>query len=147
MPHKDLTAREIYRRQHYMKNRQKYLDNAKAQRAQPGHKEHIEPIKRKSLMARYGITHEIYLEKLAAQGGGCAICGVKDISKYKVKYFDVDHNHTTGQVRGVLCRDCNVTTGVVENKWDKIQLILQYLDNWNAVEFDPKDKQVPVEER
>lgn len=134
MPHKDLTAREIYRRQHYMKNRQKYLANAKAQRAQPGHKEHIEPIKRKSLMARYGITHEIYLEKLAAQGGGCAICGTKDISKYKVKYFDVDHNHTTGQVRGVLCRDCNVTTGVVENKWGKIQLILQYLDNWNAVE-------------
>ena len=119
----------------------------KMMRERPGYDEYIEPIKRRSLLARYGITHDDYLAMLVKQEGKCAICGTDDLSKYKVKYFDVDHNHTTGQVRGLLCRDCNVTTGVVENKWDKIQLIRQYLAEWGAVEWDPKDKQVPVEER
>ena len=136
-----------YNRKKYRRYRDKCLDAARKRREQPGYADYIAPFQRKSLMARYGITHEVYLEKLAAQGGGCAICGTKDLSKYKVKYFDVDHNHTTGQVRGLLCRDCNVTTGVVENKWDKIQLIRQYIAEWNAVEFQPKEKQVPVEER
>ena len=135
------------RRQHYIRNREKYLEQARQRRGQPGYEQYMGPFRRKSLMARYGITHDDYLAMLAKQGGKCAICGTNNLSKYKVKYFDVDHNHTTGQVRGLLCRDCNVTTGVVENKWDKIQLIRQYIAEWNAVEFDPKDKQVPVEER
>ena len=147
MPHKDPAARAAYHYDHYRKNKERYLEQARARRARPGHEEYMAPFRRKCLLARYGITPEDYDATLAKQGGKCAICGTDNLSKYKVKYFDVDHNHTTGQVRGLLCRDCNVTTGVVENKWDKIQLIRQYIAEWNAVEFDPKEKQVPVEER
>lgn len=125
----------------------KTFEYRKMLRERHGYKEYIAPFRRKCLLARYGITPEDYDAMLAKQGGKCVICGTDDLSKYKVKYFDVDHNHTTGQVRGLLCRDCNVTAGVVENKWDKIQLIRQYLAEWNAVEYQPKTKQVDPEER
>ena len=60
---------------------------------------------RKSHLKRtYGLTVEEYDAMLAAQGGGCAICGRPpraDISLH------VDHDHNTGAVRGILCFRCN----------------------------------------
>lgn len=51
----------------------------------------------------YGITIEQYYAILDHQGGGCAICN----RKLKTKKYAVDHNHKTGEVRGLLCGPCN----------------------------------------
>ncbi len=56
------------------------------------------------LLANYGITHEDYLRILAEQGGGCAICGTPPP---KTRSLDVDHSHTEGTLRGLLCSRCN----------------------------------------
>lgn len=61
------------------------------------------------LMATYGITPEKYAELLEAQKGLCAICG-------KAKRLVVDHDHKTGEIRGLLCRICNGFLGLFENK-------------------------------
>jgi hypothetical protein len=56
------------------------------------------------LKRKYGLTIEQYDAMLAAQGGGCFICGRPprdDISLH------VDHDHSTGAVRGILCFCCN----------------------------------------
>ena len=56
------------------------------------------------LMRKYGMTIEQYDGMLEAQGGGCFICGRpprEDISLH------VDHDHSTGNVRGILCFCCN----------------------------------------
>jgi hypothetical protein len=56
------------------------------------------------LKRKFGITMEQYNAMLEAQGGGCFICGRpprEDISLH------VDHNHSTGKVRGILCFRCN----------------------------------------
>ena len=50
----------------------------------------------------YGLTQEEHDALLAAQGGVCAIC--KGGRSYNL---DVDHDHMTGMVRGLLCRRCN----------------------------------------
>jgi hypothetical protein len=50
-----------------------------------------------------GVTDEAYEALLAAQGGGCAICGAKP----KTRRLHVDHDHKTGKVRGLLCHRCN----------------------------------------
>lgn len=54
------------------------------------------------------MTIEDYDRMLAAQGGGCAICGRPprdDISLH------VDHDHETERIRGLLCFPCNNTLG------------------------------------
>ena len=56
------------------------------------------------LKRKFGMTIEQYDEMLAAQGGGCFICGRpprEDISLH------VDHDHATGAIRGILCFRCN----------------------------------------
>jgi hypothetical protein len=49
------------------------------------------------------ITHGEYDRLLALQGGGCAICGSPPVTRR----LDIDHNHRTGAIRGLLCARCN----------------------------------------
>lgn len=57
------------------------------------------------LKRTYGITTEQYDELLKKQNDSCAVCGRhKDSEK---KSLSVDHNHKTGEIRGLLCTMCN----------------------------------------
>lgn len=58
-----------------------------------------------ALKRKYGITMEDYNNYLDSQNGCCAICGKKE-SKCRTK-LNIDHNHKTGYIRGLLCRYCN----------------------------------------
>lgn len=51
--------------------------------------------------AQLGVSEEQYTAMLAAQGGACAIAGCNRTPK--TRRFHVDHDHATGQVRGLLC--------------------------------------------
>ena len=89
--------------------------------------EHYLQIERKSKFKKqYGITIEQYDEMLAAQGGGCAICSAKTPSN-RTKYFAVDHCHTTGKVRGLLCTKCNRGLGLFNDRTDLLKLATNYL--------------------
>jgi hypothetical protein len=56
----------------------------------------------------YGLAPGEYERLYAAQGGRCAIC---QTANGKTKRLAVDHNHTTGAVRGLLCGPCNQLVG------------------------------------
>ena len=58
---------------------------------------------------KYGISIQEYDELLAAQGGCCKICGT-DTPNGQGR-FVIDHNHTTGEIRGLLCSTCNTGLG------------------------------------
>lgn len=58
------------------------------------------------LLRTYGISLKQYDAMLDGQGGKCAIC-LATAPGARSKYFHVDHDHTTGQVRGLLCDACN----------------------------------------
>ena len=60
------------------------------------------------LKRKYGITLKDYSEMLEEQSGSCAICGTPEPENKK---FDVDHDHQTGDVRGLLCTSCNRMLG------------------------------------
>lgn len=83
-----------YKRKHYHANRDKYMTLERD----------------RQYRKRYGITLADYDAMLAAQGGGCAICGSKK-SGPKGFCFAVDHCHKTGAVRGLLCNKCNSNLG------------------------------------
>lgn len=64
------------------------------------------------LIRKYGVSLSDYDQMLAAQSGCCAICGATEESQHN-GVFHVDHCHSTGRVRGLLCRGCNHMLGVV----------------------------------
>ena len=78
----------------------------------------------------YGLTEEAYRKIHEAQGGVCAICKQPETRVFKggvVGLLSVDHDHATGQVRGLLCAYCNHRLGHIENgAW--LRAALDYLD-------------------
>jgi len=58
----------------------------------------------RAIEARYGITQAEYEALYLFQGGRCAICWR---ATGKSKRLSVDHDHKTGEVRGLLCSPCN----------------------------------------
>ena len=69
----------------------------------------------------YGLTIDTYEELLAAQGGVCAMCGQACSTGRRLA---VDHDHETGQVRGLLCYRCNRGLGVYETIKDSAERYL-----------------------
>ena len=70
--------------------------------------------RKSDLAKKYNLTHEQYETMLAAQGGGCAICGSTDPGP-RNKHMHIDHDHATGKVRGILCGPCNTAVERLES--------------------------------
>lgn len=72
----------------------------------------------------YGITPE-QVETLAlGQGGVCAACGEVPGNK---NGFHVDHDHSTGKIRGLLCHGCNLALGNLKDDPARISGLYEYL--------------------
>jgi hypothetical protein len=74
---------------------------------------------------RYGMAAGDYAAMLEAQGGRCAICRT-DTPGGKGT-FHVDHCHDSGNVRGLLCGDCNLGIGKFKHDANILTLAIQYL--------------------
>lgn len=83
--------------------------NEKQREARRGVPRNREAKRKHLLKQRYGLTPETYDALFASQGGRCAICS--EVPERPC----VDHNHETGQVRGILCHYCNIRLPAVEN--------------------------------
>ncbi len=80
-------------------------------------KERWEQHRRKSLLKkRYGLTPETHDLMFEKQKSLCAICGLpeKTIRNGKLLPLGVDHNHRTGELRGLLCQSCNRAIGLLK---------------------------------
>ena len=89
--------------------------------------EHPDKYRDTKLKHLYGITLEQFNEKLKEQGYKCANCRrtANVLRNGIVQNFVVDHRHSDGKVRGLLCHDCNKNVGVVEKHGDKINAYLK----------------------
>ncbi len=118
MRHKDPETLKAYMRDWRAKNREKTRAyNRDWRKANPT--KHASYVMEK----RYGITHEERDTLLARQGGVCAICGTSDPGAKRG--WHVDHCHSTGRVRGILCPNCNVGLG---NFRDQPHLLTRAID-------------------
>lgn len=70
---------------------------------------------------RYGITEEQYLDLFNKQNGKCAICLVQNVR-------DIDHCHSSGRIRGLLCNPCNVLLGLAKDNPEVLRLAADYLE-------------------
>ncbi len=94
-----------------------------------------EQSRKHNLKNLYGLTVAQYDDLLIAQGGKCALCPATDggrtgkDGKWQAGHFNVDHDHSDGHVRGLLCHKCNVRIGAHEGLMAESgeALVLDYL--------------------
>lgn len=77
------------------------------------------------LRKKFKITAEEYNNILSSQGSVCAICG-KDEQENK-RALSLDHCHSTGKIRGILCNKCNVGLGCFSDDTQKLLMAVEYL--------------------
>jgi predicted nucleic acid-binding Zn-ribbon protein len=75
------------------------------------------------VLRTYGLTPEAYRQLLESQGGACAICRKACATGRRLA---VDHDHGTGEIRGLLCAMCNRHLPIVETL---AREALEYLAN------------------
>ena len=78
------------------------------------------------IKTKYNMTQAVYDEMLERQSFLCGICGGTASPR---GHFDIDHDHSTGTVRGLLCRACNQGLGLILDDISIIGHLIQYLDN------------------
>jgi len=111
-----------YGKTYYAKNKEKritYFNNYK--------KCYPDKVKNTILKRTYGITVDQYNQMFTSQNGNCDICG-KNQAEFK-RALGVDHNHTTDQVRGLLCIHCNFVLGFAKESAINLKAGVNYLHN------------------
>jgi hypothetical protein len=105
----------------YNKNRDKY---------------DIQLSRSKHLKRTYGMAPEAYLVLFETQNGVCAACSrsetTNDPRTKQIKNLQVDHCHTTGKVRALLCQECNSALGLLHDDPARIRLLLRYAELHHA---------------
>ena len=102
----------------------------------------------------YGVHSRTWLlsvtyHLLEYQGGGCAICGVKEDQSYD--HMPVDHCSETGKVRGILCSHCNRGIGLFEHNTDMMNDAIEYMKNphaqdlWEYEEMPDSPPTLPID--
>lgn len=83
----------------------------------------------KLLKREYGLTLDEYDRLNIKQNGLCAICFKKETRPGKDVNLSVDHCHTTGRVRGLLCSSCNLALGQLGDDPARMLNMIAYLAN------------------
>lgn len=109
----------------HSKNKDKVAAYGKAYRI-----ENIEQVKlanrNSKLKKTFGITIEEFNKILESQNNVCAICHVEKSMGRGT--FHVDHDHSTGLIRGLLCSKCNLLLGKAKDSVEILQKAITYLN-------------------
>jgi hypothetical protein len=73
------------------------------------------------------VAHGTYARLFAEQQGKCAICSATKSGVTRASRFHIDHCHTTGKVRGLLCAHCNRLLGSAYDKVEILESAIRYL--------------------
>lgn len=91
------------------------------------------------LKYKYGVSHQEFMDAWQKQSGCCAICSevLPDLMVYenRKRGYAIDHNHETGEFRGILCLNCNSLLGMARESKRVLQKAINYLDNNGSYEL------------
>lgn len=119
----------VYGRAHYRRNAEK--SKAKATKWKEEHRDRAKYIRwRCQLKLLYGITIEKYEEMLKDQNGLCYICNKQETRKGRLN-LSVDHNHTTKQIRKLVCSKCNVGIGMFNEDPLLLRKTADYIESFD----------------
>lgn len=106
---------------------------AKARRNGPKRQQILDKQTDSQMQRLYGIDLSEYQTMLEDQGGKCAICGTSEPG-HGGNRFCIDHSHTTGKVRGLLCMPCNVAIGHLKDNTQLIKSALNYVELHESIQ-------------
>lgn len=117
---------DFYRTKRSLHSRCRVCMSASARDWFANNPERVAARARRKNLRQYGLTEASYAAMLAAQGGVCAIC--REPQDFRA--LAVDHCHTTGRVRALLCCDCNLRLGWFEKLRDRGVEFERYLNQY-----------------
>lgn len=89
--------------------------------------------RRRVLLRGYGLTVENYEQMRVSQDYRCALCGIHERECVRQKCRQslvVDHSHSTGKVRPLLCHQCNTAIGMLREDVRIALAAAQYIQRW-----------------
>jgi hypothetical protein len=92
---------------------------------------HPEKAKEHNLKKSFGISLQNYKDKLKEQNNVCAICFKPELA---ARDLAVDHCHTTGKIRGLLCTNCNKLLGHAKDNVEILQSAINYLNKHHSTQ-------------
>lgn len=113
--------RAAYKREWVAENREHVNARNRAYRAANPHQRDDN-----YLRYTYGITLDERNAMLKSQGGACAICG--KVPGENERQLVTDHDHETGEVRGLLCNECNIMLGAAKDNPMTLRSAVDYLE-------------------
>lgn len=131
-----------YQAQYVKDNREKVNEAARLQRVRKPEQyrgyvkryadSHRDELYNRQAKRLYGITSHEYAEMMAKQGGVCAICLHPETRKSRTEgqvcRLAVDHCHSTGTIRQLLCHSCNTGIGKFQDSIELMKAAIQYLE-------------------
>ena len=85
------------------------------------------------LKRKFGLTLDDYNRMLNLQNGRCAICKSMNVGRKDGVKFAVDHDHSSGQLRGLLCKRCNTMLGNAKDSIDILRAAKAYLNRHSSL--------------
>jgi hypothetical protein len=119
-------AKKLYDKEYVKKHKERDKERRKIsdKAYRELHKERLAKEHRNNQLKRdFGLTLQQYDLMVLEQGNMCACCGTTF-----TKSAHVDHNHTTGQIRALLCGPCNTALGHYEKKKNLFETYLSKYD-------------------
>jgi hypothetical protein len=87
-------------------------------------------------MSLYNLTKDEFLDLAKKQGYSCPICnGDASDAPYRLS---VDHDHTTNEIRGLLCNPCNYALGLFYDDPERLERAIHYLKQPGSGKFIPE---------
>jgi hypothetical protein len=136
--HADNRTREVeHSRAYYAKNRITLLEERRKKYAtDPTYRTKVRD---REIKSRYGMTADDFTAMLDEQGGRCAICGTPSAGpRAKGRRLHIDHDHGSGEVRGLLCTSCNTAIGMMDDSEDMLRAAILYLALWRGRNAESK---------
>jgi len=109
MPIKNIRRRRRFQREYYYRNKDKCKKYNQSY----------------YFLKKYGITVEKKNRMIKKQNNKCIICN----RLFHKRNCHLDHNHSDGVIRGILCTNCNTALGLVNDDINVLRKMIKYIDN------------------
>lgn len=109
--------------------RHSYCRECQRKKKRAAYQANLEMTRLRKRASQFGITVEHLQSLIADQANGCAICGRQCVSG---RALALDHDHETGQLRGLLCANCNRAIGQLQDSVEILRSALAYLEKWKG---------------